>query len=106
MKDKLQSLFGKTPEGVWLTERVWDPELVAPLKRSGVCYTVLDDLHFENAGIAAPVTGFYQARSGRDVVDLFASLMRSVPGASYQDGISRCALGSHGPLLARLLMNS
>lgn len=74
MADKLEALFGKTPEGAWLTERVWDPDLVAPLKKAGVKYTILDDVHFEKAGKMPPVTGYYQTKQGKDSVDLFASV--------------------------------
>lgn len=74
MADKLEALFGKVPEGAWLTERVWDPDLVTPLKKSGVQYTILDDLHFEKAGMTAPVTGYYQVKQGKDSVDVFASM--------------------------------
>ncbi len=44
--------FGATPRGSWLTERVWQPDLVGPLKRAGVRYTVIDDNNFETAGVA------------------------------------------------------
>ncbi len=74
MRNKLKSLFGCHPEGAWLTERVWDPDLVKPLKRAGAQYTILDDFHLEKAGVRAPVTGFYQTKDGADVLDLFASI--------------------------------
>src|SRR3989338_719590 len=62
MRNKLKSLFGSHPEGAWLTERVWDPDLVKPLKKAGAQYTILDDFHLEKAGVRAPVTGFYQTK--------------------------------------------
>jgi alpha-amylase len=74
MRKKIKSLFGQDPHGAWLTERVWDPDLVAPLKKSSVEYTILDDLHLEKAGVMSPVTGYYQAREARQSLDLFASL--------------------------------
>jgi hypothetical protein len=74
MADKLEAMFGHAPEGAWLTERVWDPDLVTPLKKAGVKYTILDDLHFERAGKTAPVTGYYKTYHGKDSVDLFASM--------------------------------
>lgn len=74
MRGKLEELFGKTPEGAWLTERVWEPDLVEPLLSAGVRYTVLDDAHFEKAGLRAPVTGHYSTRQGRQELDLFASM--------------------------------
>ncbi len=76
MTDKIQTLFGKTFEGAWLTERVWDPDLVTPLKNAGVLFTILDDLHFEKAGKTAPVKGYYRTKHGKDTLDLFASMKR------------------------------
>ncbi len=74
MSDKVEELFGRRPEGAWLTERVWDPGLVEVLSQVGVRYTVLDDAHFEKAGVPAPVTGYYTAHQGPHAVDLFASM--------------------------------
>ncbi len=74
MNAKVEKLFGKRPEGVWLTERVWDPELVKPLKKAGVQYTVLDDAHLKKARVPAPVTGYYRTKDGFDSLDIFASM--------------------------------
>lgn len=74
MQKKIEQLFGKKPAGAWLTERVWDPRLIGPLTSAGVGYTVLDDAHFEKAGLRAPVTGSYSTRLGGRELDLFASI--------------------------------
>ena len=43
---------GRTPpvrrrrQGLWLTERVWEPELAADLADAGVRYALVDDRHF------------------------------------------------------------
>ena len=73
MRDKVKTLFGQTPKGVWLTERVWDTNLVGPLCRQGVEYTALDDFHLEKAQAASPPAGFYQTKDGHDKIDLFAA---------------------------------
>ena len=73
MQKKIEMIFGRRPEGAWLTERVWDPALVRPLEKAGVKYTILDDTHFEKAKRRPPVTGYYRARHGRGALDLFAS---------------------------------
>ena len=44
--------FGKKPRGMWLAERVWEPELPASLSAAGVEYLPLDDFHFLRAGIS------------------------------------------------------
>ncbi len=74
MREKLKALFGKYPQGAWLTERVWDPDLVEPLKKALVEYTILDDLHLEKAGIKGSVTGYYQAKEGGRTLNVFASM--------------------------------
>jgi alpha-amylase len=38
--------FGVDARGLWLTERVWEPELAADLARAGVRYALVDDRHF------------------------------------------------------------
>ncbi|MFA4641085.1 alpha-amylase/4-alpha-glucanotransferase domain-containing protein [Pyrococcus kukulkanii] len=50
MREWAKSL-GFDAKGVWLTERVWQPELVKTLKESGIEYVVVDDYHFMSAGL-------------------------------------------------------
>ncbi len=46
MREWLQRRFGVTPAGLWLTERVWEPDLAADLAAAGVGYALVDDRHF------------------------------------------------------------
>jgi alpha-amylase len=48
--DKLHTLFGTHARGLWLTERVWEPELAADLADAGVEYVFVDDRHFLVSG--------------------------------------------------------
>jgi len=50
MRDALKSRFGVSATGLWLTERVWEPELAADLADSGVRYVLVDDRHFLVSG--------------------------------------------------------
>jgi len=50
MRDHLRDRFGVEARGLWLTERVWEPELVADIADAGVRYTLLDDRHFAASG--------------------------------------------------------
>src|SRR5207244_5559280 len=45
--------FGVDARGLWLTERVWEPELSADLADAGVRYALVDDRHFLVTGFAA-----------------------------------------------------
>ncbi len=47
---EVERFFGKAPEGIWLAERVWEPDLPATLEAAGVKYVPLDDYHFVRAG--------------------------------------------------------
>jgi alpha-amylase len=50
MSDWLELELGRRPRGLWLTERVWEPELPSSLAQAGVRYTAVDDAHFVAAG--------------------------------------------------------
>ncbi len=50
MKSFLKDRFGFNSKGIWLTERVWEPQL--PYTLGGIIdYTIIDDSHFRLAGI-------------------------------------------------------
>ncbi len=51
MTEFIRTHFEVTPKGLWLPERVWEPQLVKPLKEAGVEYTLCDDILFEYAGL-------------------------------------------------------
>ena len=51
-KARILELFGVEARGLWLTERVWEPQLAAWLDAAQVKYTLLDSTLFENAGIS------------------------------------------------------
>ena len=46
MREAIASRFGVNASGLWLTERVWEPELAADLSDAGVRYVLVDDRHF------------------------------------------------------------
>ncbi|MCX8160469.1 MAG: DUF1926 domain-containing protein [Candidatus Saccharicenans sp.] len=58
MTEFIQENFGVRPEGLWLTERVWEPHLASLLNRAGFRYTLLDEEHFRYAGIKN-IHGYY-----------------------------------------------
>ena len=51
MGDELERLFDRRPQGAWLAERVWEPDLPTSLVASGYGWTILDDAHFRAAAI-------------------------------------------------------
>ena len=50
MREFLKRRFGVQASGLWLTERVWQPELAADLAEAGVEYALVDDRHFLVSG--------------------------------------------------------
>jgi len=50
MREALRREFGVDGETLWLTERVWEPDLPAELARAGVKSVLVDDRHFLVSG--------------------------------------------------------
>ncbi|TAN63582.1 DUF1926 domain-containing protein [bacterium] len=59
LSDRIKELFGVTPRGVWLAERVWEPSLASTLNRAGVEYLLVDDYHFIKSGVPKEELGGY-----------------------------------------------
>jgi 4-alpha-glucanotransferase len=55
----LTSHFGVRPRGMWLAERVWEPQLARALHEAGVEYVLVDDRHFALAGSEPDELGGY-----------------------------------------------
>ncbi|MBD3368199.1 MAG: DUF1926 domain-containing protein [Candidatus Eisenbacteria bacterium] len=47
-----ERVFGVRPRGMWLAERVWQPDLAATIRSAGVEYLPLDDYEFRLAGLS------------------------------------------------------
>ncbi len=54
MRDAIRTRFGRTATGLWLTERVWEPELPQTLAHCGIQYTLLDTNQFQQAKAVLP----------------------------------------------------
>ena len=68
----IKKLFGTTPRGMWLAERVWEPMLVKPIVEAGVEYVVMDDSHFKNAGVSEHnLFGYYETEEQGYKLKLF-----------------------------------
>src|SRR3989440_7599980 len=50
MREATGRRFGVDAAGLWLTERVWEPDLAADLADAGVRYVLVDDRHFLVSG--------------------------------------------------------
>ncbi len=64
--------LGYDAKGVWLTERVWQPELVKTLRESGIEYVIVDDYHFMSAGLSKEDLYWpYYTEDGGEVIVVF-----------------------------------
>ena len=50
LRDWLLTNMGVTGNGLWLTERVWEPDLARDLADAGIRYALVDDRHFLASG--------------------------------------------------------
>ena len=50
MREAIRRRFGVEATGLWLTERVWEPDLAGDLADAGVRYLLVDDRHFLVSG--------------------------------------------------------
>ena len=69
MRQTIRRRFGVTASGLWLTERVWEPELAADLALAGVRFALVDDRHFLVSGFTRDRlhSPFWTESDGRQV---------------------------------------
>ena len=51
LRDRVEQLFGVAPRGLWLAERVWEPDLAHSIRACGIDYTFVDGTVFQLAGM-------------------------------------------------------
>ncbi len=60
------------PTGMWLAERVWDPDLPRVIAPTGVRFTLLDDSHFFAAGVPqGRLGGHYLTEKAGETLSIF-----------------------------------
>lgn len=106
MNDYILQRFGIAPEGLWLTERVWEPHLARPIRQAGIKYVTVDDYHFLSAGIdPSELTGYFlteEQNSSLGVFPISQQLRYTIPFKDPQETIDILAetAASHtNPLL-------
>jgi 4-alpha-glucanotransferase len=90
--ESLRELLGANVRGIWVPERVWEQSLVASLVEAGVEYTVLDDFHFQRAGLTPDeLHGYYLTEHEGRLLKVFPGSERlrymipfHEPHASYE----------------------
>lgn len=72
LSNSIQEDFSQTPQGLWLTERVWESALIPDIAKANIKYTVMDDYHFQCAGFDKDVLdGYYMTEEGGIQMGLF-----------------------------------
>ncbi len=60
----IEKIFGIRPQGFWLAERVWEPQIPEITSASGLKFTFADDIHFTYAGFDRDsLDGYYATES-------------------------------------------
>jgi alpha-amylase/alpha-mannosidase (GH57 family) len=68
----LNKKFDETPQGAWLTERVWESTVVPALADSGIQYVTVDDYHFMCTGkYSHELDGYFTTEEDGRKIDLF-----------------------------------
>ncbi|MEK6583526.1 MAG: hypothetical protein AABY66_01605, partial [Nitrospirota bacterium] len=77
LTEYIKNKFHTEAEGMWLTERIWEPHLPSLLHDSGIKYLIIDDIHFRYAGLLEDqLYGYYSTEDEGKVVYLFPSSER------------------------------
>ncbi|MEK6691626.1 MAG: alpha-amylase/4-alpha-glucanotransferase domain-containing protein [Nitrospirota bacterium] len=72
MTDFIRDHFDYDPKGIWIAERVWEPQLPGLLNKAGVYYTTLDDFHFKLSGLRdKDLRGYYTTDNGEMTIGVF-----------------------------------
>ncbi len=73
-KSYLEKLFETQVRGIWVPERVWEQNLVSDIADAGSEYTVLDDLHFRQAGVEdGQMFGYHLSEDNGRLLRIFAA---------------------------------
>lgn len=93
MRKYLERRVGASPEGMWLAERVWRPDVPAVVEPAGVRYVILDDTHFRHAGLPdQDLHGYFLSESGGHPLALFPidkGLRYTIPFRAPEETIER-----------------
>ncbi len=71
-KEYMVKKFHQKPDGLWLTERVWDPSIVKSLINAGIRYVLVDDYHFLSTGFdKSQLHGYFLTESEGRTLAIF-----------------------------------
>jgi hypothetical protein len=72
MSRLIRKSFGQSPKGMWLAERVWEPQMPGCIAKAGIEYVPIDDYHFKLTGLEeADLLGYYITEDGGSELCVF-----------------------------------
>ena len=72
LSDFIRQSLGQEPRGMWLAERVWEPDIPRALDGTGMEYTLVDDAHFSYAGYdVEKLHGYYVTDKAGKTLSIF-----------------------------------
>ena len=84
--------FGCTPRGMWLAERVWEPQMPKFIADAGIEYLPIDDYHFKLTGLEdQDLLGYYITEEDGKIVSVFPGsekLRYLIPFRSVEETVS------------------
>ncbi|WP_437192975.1 alpha-amylase/4-alpha-glucanotransferase domain-containing protein [Planctomicrobium sp. SH527] len=87
----LSALFDTTIRGMWVPERVWEPNFASDIVEAGIEYTILDDSHFRWAGLSEDrLHGYYLTENEGRLLKVFPddeTLRYAIPWAKPEETI-------------------
>ena len=91
MSDRMEQVLGQRPQGAWLTERVWESNVVPVLDNCGVKYVTVDDYHFLCAGKESEeLNGYYTTEEDSRRLDMYPiseALRYRIPFSAADDAV-------------------
>ncbi len=68
----IKTHFDYAAKGIWIAERVWEPDLPEPINKAGIQYTAIDDTHFKYAGLEQEeLYGYYLTEHNGYALNVF-----------------------------------
>jgi len=72
LSEYLEQRLGQRPKGLWLTERVWEDQIIEDLSDTGIKFVIVDDWHFLVTGFKKEeLYGYYLTESGGKTLAIF-----------------------------------
>jgi len=70
--ERVKVLWGAEPRGLWLTERVWEPQVLKEIVEAGLDYMVVDDHHLLCGGVKREdIHGYFLTEEDGETLAVF-----------------------------------